>query len=310
MIGITLGEYCGIGPEILLKTYAELRDQFPPSVIYGSEQLLKKFAADLDIPEFWKESSHQLVETFTSPIAPGDKKARAEYVLSTLNQSVTDSLNQKISAIVTCPIDKSVIQYLLPNFTGHTEYLAEKSGVGRTVMVLDNRDFSIALLSNHVSLRNVSQTLTSFSIEEVIRAAAKSYSMHFHIRSPKMAVLGLNPHAGELDPNSEEKNTFGPVIEKLKSDGFDIWGPYPSDSFFPKAKNQGWNLVFSPFHDQGLVAAKYNGLENVVNITLGMPFLRVSPGHGTAYDIVGKNLADHRSFKRALLVAHKHSLNM
>lgn len=310
MIGITLGEYCGIGPEILLKTYAELKDQFPRCIIYGSEQILRQSADTLHIPEFWKKEPYQLVETYDHPVSKADTKSRAEYVLSTLNQSMEDSLKNKITAIVTCPIDKSVVQYLLPNFTGHTEYLAEKSGVARTIMVLNNRDFSIALLSNHVSLRNVSQTLTPFVIEEVIRSAAKSFSMHFHVRTPKMAILGLNPHAGELDSNAEEKNIFIPLIDRLKNDGLDLWGPYPSDSFFPKAKNQGWDLVFSPFHDQGLVAAKYNGLENVVNVTLGMPFLRVSPGHGTAYDIVGKNLADHRSFKRALLVAQKHSLQV
>ena len=100
------------------------------------------------------------------------------------------------------------------------------------------------------------------------------------------------------------------MIQKLKSDGFDIVGPFPADSFFPKARTQTWDLIFSPFHDQGLVAAKYNGLHNVVNITLGMPFLRTSPGHGVAYDIADQNIADHRSFKRSLLIAQKHSLHV
>lgn len=308
MIGVTLGEYLGIGPEILLKTYADLQDSLPPCRIYGSRQLLEQKANELDIRHFWEEEPHELVETFKGSVADGDTKSRAEYVLSTLNQSIQDAKSGEISSIVTCPIDKSVIQHLIPTFTGHTEYLAEKSGVEKTVMMLNNKEFSIALLTNHVSLRNVSNKLTQYGVEETIQTAAKSLSRHFLIRDLKIALLGLNPHAGELDSQSEEKTVFLPVMEKLKSQGLDIQGPFPADSFFAKARSQKWDLVLSPFHDQGLVAAKYNGLENVINVTLGMPFLRISPGHGVAYDIAKKNIADHRSFKRCIQVILKKDL--
>ncbi len=309
MIGITLGEYFGIGPEIVLKTYAELGEKFPPCRIYGSKILLEQKAKQLNLPHFWEDYDHELVETYSNAVAEGDKKARAEYVLSTLNQSISDATSGETSSIVTCPIDKSVIQYVLPSFTGHTEYLAEKSGAQKTVMMLDNKEFSIVLLTNHISLRNVSKSLTPNTIEEIIQTAAISFSRHFHIRDPKIALLGLNPHSGELDAQSEEKLVFLPALEKLRGEGLNIQGPFPADSFFPAARTQKWDMVLSPFHDQGLVAAKYNGLENVINVTLGMPFLRISPGHGVAYDIAKKNIADHRSFKRSVQVILKKDLH-
>lgn len=310
MIGITLGEYYGIGPEIVLKTYGEMRDHFPPCKIYGSAGLLEKKAKELKLPHFWEEEDFEIMDTYTHSVSKGDTKSRAEYVLSTLNNSIEDAMSGKISSIVTCPIDKSVIQHLLPNFSGHTEYLAEKSGSDKTVMMLNNKEFSIALLSNHVSLRDVSKKLSLQNVENIIATATTSLARHFHIRDPKIALLGMNPHAGELDPHAEEKEVFAPAIQNLKEKGFDIHGPFPADSFFPVAKKQKWDLVFSPFHDQGLVAAKYNGLENVINVTLGMPFLRISPGHGVAYDIVDQNIADHHSFKRSLLAVQKHSLSI
>lgn len=310
MIGITLGEYFGIGPEIVLKTYAELGEKFPPCKIYGSLQLLEKKAKELNVPNFWENDDYEVIETYKNSVAKGDTKSRAEYVLSTLNQAIDDAMKNEISSIVTCPLDKSVVQHLLPSFTGHTEYLEEKSGASKTIMLLNNKEFSIALMTNHVSLRNVSALLHSANIEEMIQTSVRSFSQHFHISDPKIAILGLNPHAGELDRNSEEKELFVPLIEKLRSRGHDIHGPFPADSFFPKARKEKWDLVFSPFHDQGLVAAKYNGLENVINVTLGMPFLRISPGHGVAYDIADKNIAEHGSFRRSLLAAQKHSLDV
>ena len=208
MIGITVGEYFGIGPEILLKTYADLQHEFPECKIYGSAQLLEKKADELKLPRFWEENSFELIETYPPGVQKGDTKSRAEFVLSTLNHAIDDAVSGTTSAIVTCPIDKSVIQFLLPTFTGHTEYLAEKSGVSKTVMLLNNQEFSIALLSNHISLRHVSEFVSATTMYDTIQIAAKSFARHFHIGSPKIAVLGMNPHAGELDQQSEEKITF------------------------------------------------------------------------------------------------------
>lgn len=308
MIGITLGEYFGIGPEILLKTYRSLGKNFPACKIYGSKSLLTKKAFELGIEKFWENSEHQLCETYADELNRDDFKGRAFYVISMLNQAIDDACDQKTTGIITAPIDKSVVKHVLPDFTGHTEYLAERSGVDKTVMMLCNLDFNIALLSNHVSLRNVSETLSLQKVEETIRTTLVSYTKHFHVQKPKAAVLGVNPHAGELDTDSEEKKVFEPLLKKLQAEGVNIQGMFPADSFFPKAKKDGWDLVFSPYHDQGLVAAKYPGLEHVINVTLGMPFLRISPGHGTAYDIVDKNIADHRSFERAITVMQRGSL--
>lgn len=309
MIGVTLGEYFGIGPEIFLKTYQSLGSQFPSCKIYGSERLLEQKAKELGIDSFWKNSNQfMLREAAFGVIEKNDYKSRADYVLRMLDAAIHDANNKHITGIITCPIDKSVIKHVIPNFTGHTEYLAEKSKSSKTVMMLCNLEYNIALLSNHVSLRHVSQTLSVESVEHTIRTAMTSFSEHFDVAKPKAAILGLNPHSGELDPESEEKNVFDPLLQKLQNEGMNIHGPFPADSFFPKAKHAGWDIVFSPYHDQGLVAAKYAGLEHVINVTLGMPYLRISPGHGTAYDIVGKNIADHRSFERAITVMQRGTL--
>jgi 4-hydroxythreonine-4-phosphate dehydrogenase len=309
MIGITLGEYFGVGPEIFLKTYQSMGNQFPTCKIYGSEHLLEIKAKELGIPMFWKDSSRFIMrETGNQIIEKSNVKLRAEYVIRTLDAVIQDANEKNIRGIVTCPIDKSIVKSVLPNFTGHTEYLAEKSGAKKTVMMLCNLDFNIALLSNHVSLRDVSSLLTTETVERTIRTSVESFSKHFDVKKPKIAILGLNPHAGELDDASEERIVFLPLIKKLQFEGLDIHGPYPADSFFPKAKKDVWDIVFSPYHDQGLVAAKYAGLEHVINVTLGMPYLRISPGHGTAYDIVDQNIADHRSFERAITVLKRGSL--
>lgn len=302
MIGITLGEYYGVGPEILIKTFVSMGKSFPSCKIYGSEKLLEKKCKELKVSPFWKNSKTvELIECEKDSITKENSKARAQYVLRTLDAAMAEAKNKTITGIITCPIDKSVIKSVIPDFTGHTEYLAEKSRVGLTVMMLCNSDFNIALLTNHVSLRHVSEKLKVNSLENVIRTACESYKKHFKISKPKMAVLGINPHAGELDAEAEEKTVFESVLQKFKSEGMDLQGPFPADSFFPKGKG-AWDIVFSPYHDQGLVAAKYNGLHDVVNVTLGMPFLRISPGHGTAYDIVDRNVADHRSLEKAIRV--------
>ncbi|MCC7460061.1 MAG: 4-hydroxythreonine-4-phosphate dehydrogenase PdxA [Proteobacteria bacterium] len=309
MIGVTLGEYFGIGPEIFLKTYRSLGTQFPSCKIYGSERLLEQKAKELGIETFWKNSNQFVMrEAAFGVIEKKDFKSRADYVIRTLDAAIHDANDKHITGIVTCPIDKSVVKHVIPDFTGHTEYLAEKSGAGKTVMMLCNLEYNIALLSNHVSLRHVSQALSFDSVEHTIRTAMTSFSKHFDTNHPKAAVLGVNPHAGELDPESEETRVFRPLLQKLQNEGMDIHGLFPADSFFPKAKQSGWDIVFSPYHDQGLVAAKYAGLEHVINVTLGMPYLRISPGHGTAYDIVDKNIADHRSFERAITTLQRKSL--
>jgi 4-hydroxythreonine-4-phosphate dehydrogenase len=237
-----------------------------------------------------------------------DKKQRAEAVLAALENATEDCRSEKITALITAPIDKSILRVLRPDFTGHTEYLAERAGHVRTVMMLDNTELRVALVTNHVALRDVSRSITQEILEETIRVSASGLRSYFGIERPRIAVAGLNPHAGEITKDAEEERIFQPVIKKLAADGWSVQGPFPGDSLFPKARNGKWDLLIAPYHDQGLIAAKYPGLDKVVNITLGLPYLRISPGHGVAYDIAGLNQADTRSFERALLIAEERKL--
>ncbi len=171
------------------------------------------------------------------------------------------------------------------------------------MMMLDNTELRVALVTHHIALRQVSHAVTFAAVEETIRVAVRGLQRLFGLDTVRVAVAGLNPHAGELTPESEERQVLEPVLSKLKAEGFHVEGPYAADTLFARARGHKWDLLVSPYHDQGLVAAKYPGLEKVVNVTLGLPFLRTSPGHGVAYDLVGKRSADIRSFERALRIA-------
>ncbi|HLG20396.1 MAG TPA: 4-hydroxythreonine-4-phosphate dehydrogenase PdxA [Bdellovibrionota bacterium] len=313
-IGITLGEPAGIGPELVVRT---LGKNVWPDVsfsVYGSPALLESTARALHIDPFWNVSNNPPQNGGITLIPTGpdfsearnderSKPLRAEAVLAMLDRAFDDCLNGLLSALVTAPVDKSVVRCVRPDFTGHTEYLAERAGGVHPVMMMDNSEIRVVLVTNHLALRDVSKTVTSELLEKTIRVTVTSLRNMFGIEKPKVAVAGLNPHAGEIVTDSEEESIFKPVIQKLRSDGWAIEGPFSADTLFPLARNGRWDVILSPYHDQALVAAKYPGLDKVVNITLGLPILRVSPGHGVAYDLAGRDEADVRSFERALRIA-------
>lgn len=302
-IGITLGDPCGIGPEVVVKGLARYNFRDQKIKIYGSPLLLRSLPP---CPEI------EVVAVGPNPqngFTIEDRSMRARAVLETLDRAISDAMEAKIHAIVTAPIDKAVVRTLLPDFTGHTEYLAQKTGVARTVMLLDNTEIRVIPVTQHIPLRDVARLATTKEFEETLEVAVKSLREWFGIRNPRIAVAGINPHAGEIVENSEEDQVIRPLIRKLQGLGWRIEGPFAADSLFPLARKGGWDLLVSPYHDQGLIAAKYPGLDKVVNITLGLPFLRISPGHGTAYDIAGKGLADSRSFERALKIAMEGQLS-
>jgi 4-hydroxythreonine-4-phosphate dehydrogenase len=274
--------------------------------LYGSSKLLERITTRLHLPSIPANRVHW------SNVGPNpadgifpieDRRQRAEAVLATLDEACKDAKEGRISSLVTAPIDKSVVRTLLPAFTGHTEYLAEKAGVPRTLMLMDNGEIRVVLLTTHIPLRDVPRTITAGNFEEAIRIATRSFSEFFGIPNPRFALAALNPHAGETTEGAEEETIFKPVIRRLWEEGCQIEGPFPADSLFAKARDGRWDAIVSPYHDQGLVAVKYAGLDKVVNLTLGLPYLRVSPGHGVAYDLVGKGSADTRSFERALRIA-------
>jgi 4-hydroxythreonine-4-phosphate dehydrogenase len=311
-IGITLGEPTGIGPELVVRSLASMTPKDARFLIYGSPALLERTALDLGIRPFWNQEKIALRPIDTNPntgvFLAKNVEARAKATLEMLDAAAEDARNGLIAALVTAPIDKSVVRTLLPEFTGHTEYLAEKAAVRKTVMMLDNGEIRVVLLTNHVALRDVYRELSSQGLEEIVRIVSQALRQRFGISNPRFALAGVNPHAGEIVKDSEEEEIFAPAVSKLKREGIFIEGPFAADSLFAKARGGMWDVVLSPYHDQGLVAAKYSGLQRVVNITLGLPYLRISPGHGVAYDIAGKGVADTRSFERALRIAQTEEL--
>jgi 4-hydroxythreonine-4-phosphate dehydrogenase len=300
-IGITLGEPCGIGPELVARTIPKYSTANIRPVVYGSPRLLNRVAAELriDISRIILRPTGPDMDRF----APEDRSLRAKSVLSTLEAVSGDAQSGELAAVVTAPIDKSIVRTVVPSFLGHTEYFRDQACVPRTVMLLDNTELRVALLTTHVPLRQVPDLMTVKLIEETVRITASALREHLQTTHPRFAVAALNPHAGETSSDPEEERIFRPALEHLRADGFEIEGPFPADTLFAKARGNRWDAVISPYHDQGLVAAKYPGLDKVVNITLGLPYLRVSPGHGVAYDLVGTGRADTRSFERALRIA-------
>lgn len=305
ILGITVGEPCGVGPEIILRSLAKRKESSYQYRVYGSTRLLEKTAKFLDLPK--SQSNVKLIPAGPEPLSgefeKNDRITRAKATIQALDQAIEDCLQGRISALITAPIDKSIVRELLPSFNGHTEYLAQKSGVNKTVMLLDNTELRVVLATNHISLRDVPQTLSVESLKSRVLIVVRALKEWFGISYPKIALAGVNPHAGELSEESEEELILKPAIYALKKEGVSIEGPFAADSLFPKARNGKWDVLVAMYHDQGLVAAKYPGFHKVVNITLGLPFLRVSPGHGVAYDLVGKNTVDIRSFERALNIA-------
>jgi 4-hydroxythreonine-4-phosphate dehydrogenase len=296
MIGITLGEYNGVGAEIVVKSLHAHPSLCPNVRIFGCPDHFQQTcdALALTLPKL------DFCPIGISPHPSPEQRAR--YVLDILDQATQQAQEKKISALVTSPIDKSIVQLIEKDFSGHTQYLAQRSGVPQTVMVMANNDFRILVGTQHIALRDVHRIYTRPWLGQQLDIAVAGLAKHFDVHYPKIAVLGLNPHAGEIDAQAEEKLWMTKAIEDWQKQ-MDIHGPFSADSFFGHAKAQGWDLVVCAYHDQALIAAKYNGVHHAINITLGLDYLRTSPGHGVAYDLAGLYKADARSFTKALMVA-------
>ena len=206
--------------------------------------------------------------------------------------------------MVTAPINKHNIQSDTFKSPGHTEYLAEKFGNGKSGMMLMCSDnLRIGLVTGHIPVKNIASVITTEKIIEKIQQLNKTLIEDFNIRKPRIAVLGLNPHAGDEGTiGNEDKEVIAPAIEKLKGSML-VYGPYPADGFFGNGTYRKFDAVLAMYHDQGLIPFKTIAFNNGVNFTAGLPVIRTSPDHGTAYDIAGKNLASEDSFKKALYMA-------
>lgn len=317
-IGITLGDPNGIGPEVVIKALADNRifSLFTP-VVYGSARVLAFYRKQLNLEEFNYSQVKPGASFFprsinvmncweeTMEITPGIAgKTGGKAALLALTKAVEDMKAGRLDALVTAPIDKSTIHNDEFPFRGHTEYLTKEFNAGESLMILAGQQMKVALVTEHLPLKEVGRFITRDRVELKIRLFELALKKDFGIQKPKIAVLGLNPHAGDEGLiGTEENDVIKPVIADLKSKGKLVVGPFPADGFFAAGQYAKFDGVLAMYHDQGLVAFKALDFAQGVNFTAGLPIVRTSPDHGTAYPIAGKNLADEGSMRQAIYLA-------
>ncbi|WP_288763655.1 4-hydroxythreonine-4-phosphate dehydrogenase PdxA [uncultured Weeksella sp.] len=316
-IAISIGDYNGIGPEVILKSLAEkeITDFFTP-IIFASTKLLNfhKDILKLDriylqgIPHASKavEGKINVVNLWKNPIETHfgqSTKEAGEYAYQSLKAAAEAVLEGHADVLVTAPFNKDNIQSEIFQFPGHTEYLGKVWG-GSPLMFMVSDDIKVGLVTQHVPLQEVVHNITPKSVEEKIKQIQNSLIRDFGIEKPKIAVLGLNPHAGDNGLlGKEEQEILLPIIDKKREQGHIVLGPYPADSFFTPHNLHAFDAVLAMYHDQGLTPFKTIAFEEGVNFTAGLPFVRTSPDHGVAYDIAGKGIANQASFREALFMA-------
>nr|PZN78000.1 MAG: 4-hydroxythreonine-4-phosphate dehydrogenase PdxA [Pseudomonadota bacterium] len=314
-IALTSGEPAGIGPELCLQLAHE---EWPCALVcVGDRELLAERARALSLPVALEEYvpgrhlPHRrdvLVVRhvpLAAPSTPGRLDARnARYVLDVLDVAIDGTLSGEFSAIVTAPVQKSIVNEGGVAFTGHTEYLAERTGVSRPVMMLTAGGMRVALATTHLPLREVSGAITVESLVEILGILDRDLRRHWRIERPRIAVCGLNPHAGEGGHlGDEELRIIGPAIERARAQGIHASGPLPADTVFvPRILGQ-YDAVLAMYHDQGLPVIKHAGFGHAVNVTLGLPIVRTSVDHGTALELAGTGRADAGSLAAALRLA-------
>ena len=319
IIGISLGDYNGIGPEVILKAlqYNRLQKICTP-VIYGSMRVLNRYRNLLNLKD-WNlngaqtigQISHKMTNVITcwpdqnQDIQPGQVTPEAgQAAFACLQRAVDDLKAGKLDALVTAPINKYNIQSEEFKFPGHTEYLAQEFGVQDNLMFMVSERLRVGVVTGHVPLGRVRQNVTRDRINQKLTLMMDSLKQDFGIDKPKIAVLGLNPHAGEEGLlGNEEQEIIKPLLADWKNKGQLVFGPYPADGFFGTRSYTKFDAVLAMYHDQGLIPFKSIAFEEGVNFTAGMPVVRTSPDHGTAYDIAGKNLADETSMLQAIYTA-------
>jgi len=317
-VGITHGDINGIGYEVLIKTLLDSRIySICTPIIYGSPKVAAYHRKALDIDNFNLSSIKTPEEANpkrASIINCVDDDVRVELGKSTsiageasrqaLMRAVSDLKNNKIQALVTCPINKHNILSEDFNYTGHTEFLKDYFGAEEVLMLMAGDLMKVGVISTHIPLARVSEILTKEAILSKIKILDDALTKDFGIRKPRIAVLGLNPHAGEEGMlGSEENDVIKPAIDKAREDRHTVFGPFPSDGFFGSGDFARFDGILAMYHDQGLIPFKTLIPDEGVNYTAGLPIIRTSPAHGTAFEIAGSNRARHGSFRKALYMA-------
>ncbi|CAN5243640.1 4-hydroxythreonine-4-phosphate dehydrogenase PdxA [soil metagenome] len=318
ILGITMGDMNGIGPEVILKALSDPRViKNMVIIVYGSSKVLsfyKKLYKHEEISFNPIKSASQfhprkinVINCWNDNIEvkPGEINNEAGLASYTALEKVTQDLKEgAIDAVVTAPINKKNIQNPDFNFAGHTEYFTHHFGEKESLMLLINEDLRVGVVTGHIPLSAVSSHITKEKVMQKLKILDSSLRKDFGIIRPRIAVLGLNPHAGEEGLlGSEEIEIISPAIEEVKKRGILAFGPYPSDGFFGMMHFQKFDAVLAMYHDQGLIPFKTLAFETGINYTAGLSIIRTSPDHGTAYNVAGKNLANESSIREAIFLA-------
>ena len=326
-IAITVGDAAGIGPEIIVKAFLQSPEQFHNCIVVGDKAVMDRawqVVADRPITA----QAGLLVQQVGSPLTPAQLPAFGEIsavagrlAADSITWATQSALRGEVSAIVTAPLHKEALSLAGVKFPGHTEMLQALAAqhLGKTIaqlpvrMMLANRELKTVLVTIHQPLRQALDAITVDNILETLRITHNA-ELGSTGRAPHLAVAGLNPHAGEGGlMGREEIDTIAPAIQRAKAEGMTVSGPYAPDTVFMRARAEhgqpgAFDVVVAMYHDQGLIPVKYLGVEQGVNITLGLPFVRTSPDHGTAFDLAGKGLADASSLIEALAMARRLTL--
>ena len=316
IIAITPGEPAGIGPDLCIQYVQQIPDeQAPALVVIADPDLMKARAQQLglniQLTEFdstqaihsrRKHQLHIVPVPLKQPCQAGQLNPdNGEYVLKTLNRAIDGCLNKEFQALVTGPVQKSIINQAGFPFTGHTEYLAKRCQQENVVMMLTTPGLRVALATTHLPLAEVPKAITKELLREIITILENDLRNKFGIPKPHILIAGLNPHAGESGHlGREEIDIIEPVIQEFRAKGMDLNGPLPADTLFTDKYLNNADAVLAMYHDQGLPVLKYKGFGQAVNITLGLPIIRTSVDHGTALDLAGTGKASTDSLLAAI----------
>jgi 4-hydroxythreonine-4-phosphate dehydrogenase len=319
-VGITQGDINGIGYEVILKTFSDIRiAELCVPVIYGSTKVAAYHRKALDLApvtfnqiqsaedaELNKVNIINCIQEDVKVELGKSTKIGGDAAFRSLETATSDLAKGLIDVLVTAPINKDNIQQDDFHFPGHTEYLEQKFGQegDKSLMILANDGLRVALVTGHIPLSQVAASITKEKIKETIEIFNQTLIRDFNIQKPRIAVLGLNPHAGENGLlGSEENEIIIPALKEMQNANILCFGPYAADGFFGSEHFKSFDGIVAMYHDQGLAPFKTLAMENGVNFTAGLPVIRTSPAHGTAYGIAGKNEASEVSFRNAIYMA-------
>lgn len=317
-VGISIGDIAGIGPEVIIKTFTDDRlfKLFTP-VLYANARVISFYRKQLNIEKLQYNSVKGLEHLSQNglnilsvwedevPINPGQpNELTGQLALKSLEAACEDLKNGHIDVLVTAPINKSYIHSEEFPFSGHTPYLQQKFESDEVLMFMVSENIKVGLVTEHVALKDVHQYITQEAILKKLNLMNASLIKDYGIDKPRIAVLGLNPHAGDDGLiGQEEKEVIIPALKTANQQGILAFGPYPADGFFAHDQYEKFDAVLAMYHDQGLIPFKSLCLGNGTNYTAGMKYVRTSPDHGTAENIAGKNIADESSFREAIFCA-------